>query len=143
MTNVQEFVQMAVKNLGIPESVGQSATQGVLGLIQKQAGTADFQGLLISFSGAEELLKGAPGGAAPQTGAGGMLGGLMEKAGSALGGNLGATLGVAGMLKQTGLDAGKAGPFVALLVNFLKQKAGADLVGRLLAKIPEIAKLAG
>lgn len=116
-----------------------SATSAILGAVEKEAGGGDFQKLLGAILGAAELLKGSGG---TESG-GGLLGGLMGQAGPALGGNLGGAVGLLGMLQGTGLKSEQFGPFVSLFLNFLKSKAGKDLVDRLLSQAPQLAKLAG
>lgn len=44
-------------------------------------------------------------------------------------------------LQGAGLDAGKAGPFVSMFFSFARQKAGADLVGRVVSQVPALAGL--
>lgn len=139
MAGIQEFIQMAAQNLGASESSVTSATSAVLGVVEKEADGADFQQLLGAIPGAADLLKGSGG---TESG-GGLLGGLMGQAGPALGGNLGAAVGLLGMLQGTGLKPDEFGPFVSLFLNFLKSKAGKDLLGRLLSQAPQLAKLAG
>ena len=66
-----------------------------------------------------------------------MLGGLGGMA-SGLGGKLGGAVGLAGALGASGLDAGKAGLFVKMFVDFVKQKASPDLVRSLMEKVPQL-----
>jgi hypothetical protein len=139
MAGIQDFIQLAVQNLGAPEDAVKSATSALLGAVGKEADTGDFQQLLGAIPGAADLLKGSSGGES----GGGLLGGLMEQAGSALGGNFGGAAGLLGMLQGTGLKTDQFGPFVSLFLNFVQSKAGKELVGRLLASAPRLAKLAG
>lgn len=73
---------------------------------------------------------------------GGGLGGLLSTAASAIGGGGGGALGLAGLLTQSGLDAGQIGSFVSMFLGFAKQHVGGDLINRLLDQVPEIKKLA-
>lgn len=139
MAGIQDFIQMAAQELGAPEGAVKSATSTVLGAVEKEADGGDFQQLLGAIPGAADLLKGSSG---TESGSG-LLGGLMGQVGPALGGNLGGAVGLLGMLQGTGLKSEQFGPFVSLLLNFLKSKAGKDLVGRLLSQAPQLAKLAG
>ena len=138
MAGIQEFIQMAAQNLGASESSVTAAASAVLGAVGKEADGGDFQQLLGAIPGAAGLLKGSGG---TESG-GGLLGGLMGQAGSALGGNLGAAVGLLGMLQGTGLKSDQFGPFVSLFLKFVESKAGKDLVGRLLSQAPQLAKLA-
>jgi len=137
---MQEFIQMVTKNLGVSEAKAKSATGGLLQLIKDKADTNDFTTLLSKLPGASELLAKAPQTAGATAGAGG-LGGIVGKAASAIGGKLGSGLELAGMFKQTGIDSGQIGTFVGMFLDFVKSKAGASLVQKLLGKVPELAKL--
>lgn len=144
---MQDFIQMAVSKLDISETQAGSATGAVLQLIQKHADGSDVQQLLGKVPGAQDVLAKAP--VAGGTGGGGLggalgggLGGLMSQASSMLGGGGGA-LGVLASLQQSGLEPGKIAQFVPMLLTFLKEKAGPDLLGKILGKVPELAKLAG
>lgn len=139
MAGIQEFIQMTSQNLGVSENAVKPATAAILGTLRKEAAPGDFEQLLAALPGASDLLG-------EQTGegkSGGLLGGLMQHAGAALGGGIGTSAGLLGMLQGTGLRADQFGPFVSLFLQFVQSKAGKDLVGRLLARAPELAKLAG
>lgn len=133
---MQDFIKMVVDNLGTNEQTARSATGGLLGLIQQHADKSDADELIGKLPGAADLLKETSGGG------GGLLGGIASQLGSAIGGGAGSALSVAGVLQGSGLDSGMIGKFVPLFFNFAKQKAGQELIGRLLSKIPHLAKLA-
>lgn len=133
---MQDFIKMVVDNLGTSEETARSATGGLLGLIQQHADKGDAAELLGKLPGAADLLKETSGGG------GGLLGGIASKLGSAVGGSAGTALGVAGVLKGSGLDSGMFGQFVSMFFDFAKQKAGQELIGRMLSKVPDLAKLA-
>ena len=95
---------------------------------------------MAKLPGAEQMVSEAPAAAAAAGAGGGMLGSLVAKGTSALGGG-GAAAGLVGTLQSAGLDAGKAGPFVSLFVNFAREKAGADLVGRITSNVPALAAM--
>ncbi|QQS09726.1 MAG: DUF2780 domain-containing protein [Phycisphaerales bacterium] len=158
---MQEFIQMAVKQLGINEQQAKSATSGVLGLLQKNAPADAFSGVMNSVPGASDLLKGLGGNPGASSGGGGGLGGLLGAAssvlggakqggssilgaaGSLLGGKGGDALGALGFLSNSGLSLDKAGSFVNLLAGYLKDKAGAGTVDKLLGAVPELKKFIG
>jgi hypothetical protein len=138
---MQEFIQMAVNQLGIKEETARSATGGLLQVLQENVGAGDFQNLQDAIPGASDLLKSVSGGG--EAGGGSLLKGVMGKALSTVGVDGGAALGIIGMLSQTGLGAKQVTEFVPMFVNFLKDKAGAGMVTQLLGKVPELKKLAG
>ena len=50
-------------------------------------------------------------------------------------------LGALAMLQGSGLDMSKLSQFVPMFFTFAKGKAGNELVGRVLGKLPELAKM--
>ncbi len=136
---MNDFIQMAVSKLGVSEQSAKSATGGVLDMIQKQVGGGDFSKLLGAVPGAADLLKSAP----SSGGGGGGLGGILGAASGLLGGKAGSILGAASMLEKSGLSLDKAGPFVSMLMDYFKGKAGNDLVSQILGKVPDLKKLLG
>lgn len=135
---MNDFIQMAVSKLGVSEQSAKSATGGVLDMIQKQVGGGDFSKLLGAVPGAADLLK-----TAPASGGGGGLGGLLGAASGLLGAKAGSILGAASMLEKSGLSLDKAGPFVSMLMDYFKGKAGNDVVSQILGKVPDLKKLLG
>jgi hypothetical protein len=139
MAGIQDFVTQAAQKLGLPAAVAGAGTGGLLGLAQQHLGAADFGRLAAALPGAGELVQSAGGGGG---GLGAALGGLAGKAGGLLGGGGGAA-GALGALAAAGLPAAKAGPFLEMLVGFLKQKLPADLLKTLASKVPGLGALAG
>lgn len=130
---MQEFIQSAVSQLGISEDQAKSATGGLLNFVKDQSDGNAVQELIAKLPGAEGLMASSDSG-----GGGGMLGGLA----AGLGGKLGGAGGVLAVLQGSGLDAGKISPFVTMLVNYAKQKAGPELVEKVIAQVPALKGLA-
>lgn len=135
---MSEFVQMAAQQLGLSESVSTQAAGKLLENIKQHVPTGDFTQLAAKVPGLTDLISRS----ATPTGGGG-LGGMLGTAGALLGGKLGSLAGLAGTLQSTGLSADKIGPFAAMLVNYMKEKAGGDLVSKILAHVPDLKKLVG
>lgn len=140
---MDEFIQLAVQQLGIKESGAKKATGGVLSLLKQHAPAADFQQLIAKLPGADALMNeaqgGGGGGGGVAAGVGGMLGSLNEM----LGGKGGSALSVAALLEQSGLSADKLGGLVTMLAGFIEGKAGRGLLDKVLGSVPEIRKLIG
>ena len=133
---MQEFIQMAVEQLGMKESGAKKATGGLLNLLKDNAPKGDFQELLGKLPGAQDVMKEASGGS-------GGLGGMLGSLGGMLGGKAGSALSVAALLEQSGLSTDKLGNFTSMFVGFLEGKAGKGLLDKVLANVPEIKKLIG
>lgn len=142
MAGIQDFIQSAAQQLGTSEDSTRSATAGLLQFVREKASGGDFQELLGKLPGAGELVASPSGATASTPSGGGMLGGVMGAASSAMGGK-GAGLDLVGLLGQSGFDLGKAGPFVSMFLNLIRDKGGADLLGRITKQIPQLKGLAG
>jgi hypothetical protein len=142
MTDINEFLQSAVSNLGVDESAARSGTGAMLRLFQKNASGADFSELLNRIPGAQSLLGEAPREEAPKPG-GGSLSSLLGQAAAGMGGSAGSALGLVEMLRKAGIGAEKTGPLAMMFVQFIQTKAGQDLAGRLLGSSPELKRLLG
>jgi hypothetical protein len=129
---MQEFIQSAVSQLGINEEQAKSATGGLLNFLKNQGGANEAQTLIAKIPGAEDVMQsaGASSESSGNLGGGGMLGGLTSAMGQS-GGALAA-------LQGSGLSASQAGPFVKMLVDYARQKAGPETVDRVLDKVPAI-----
>ena len=138
---MQEFIQMAAAKLGTSDGAARSAVGGLLKLVREEASPQDAQQLMSSLPGASQLL-GARDASTPGDG-GAILGGALKKAAGAASGKLGATLGLAGTLAGSGLNKSQIGPFVSLFVDYAKQKAGKDVVARILGRVPQLQQLLG
>lgn len=136
---MEELIQMATTQLGLPEERVRSATGGLLQMMQGNSDEKDFSTLLQQVPGADKLVKAAP--AADGGESGGMLGGLLNTAAAAVGGKAGSALGFAGIMSQSGLDAGQLGSLGAMLLPFLKGKVGGEVLGKLVSRIPELNSL--
>lgn len=142
MADIQDFVQMAMQNLGTSESTTQSATGMILKLVQQKASGGDFQQLLGGLTGAEGLMNAVPD-ASSGGGSGGLMGMIMSKVGSLFGGQAAGALGLLSQLQQSGLSADQAGPLASQFVNFAKENVGGDVVNNLVGSVPELKQLVG
>ncbi|MCA9292622.1 MAG: DUF2780 domain-containing protein [Phycisphaerales bacterium] len=133
---MQDFLKQAASQFGISEKQAGNATGGILNILKEHSGGSKFQDLMGKLPGAEGLMKQATGG-----GSGGDSGGIMGAVGGLLGGKAGNALSLAGILQGTGLKMDDMGSFVGKLVDYMKGKAGGDLVDKLIGKAPELSGL--
>ncbi len=142
MPQIEDFIQSAVGDLGISPDAAKTGVGAVLQSLQQGAEPGDFQQLLSSMPGAAALLSNVKGSAGAGESGGG-LGGALGAVGSMLGGGAGSALGLLNLLQGSGISSDKLGPFVSKFIDFAKSSAGQALIGRILSKAPEIAKLLG
>ncbi|MEN6642967.1 MAG: DUF2780 domain-containing protein [Armatimonadia bacterium] len=132
---MQEFIQMVTQRLGISESQATSATGGLLKGLQQHISEQDFSELQEKLPGSQEVMQEAP----EQEAAGGSL---LAKVGS-LGGTLGTVGGLIAPLTKSGLTQDKASGFIQMFLDYVRSKAGADLLGRIVGQVPGLSALAG
>ncbi len=155
---MQDFINMATKQLGISEGSAKQGTGALLSMVQQQLGAGDFSKLTGMLPGAQQLMTGG----ASSTGGGGIagaLGGLMgggKTSGGGLGalasaasgllgkdaGGLGQIAGLVSQLSNAGIGTDKAGGFVKLFMDYVSGKGGGDVVSKLLRNA-DIKKLIG
>jgi len=139
---MEEFIQSIAKQLGISEDVAKSITAKVMGLIKGKLGDSDFSSLASKIPGADNLAAGNAG-ITEGSGGGGLLGSLTKMASSAIGGDAGEGLEIAGMMKSAGLDTEQGTSFLSKMVEFIKEKAGDQIVDQITEKIPALKSVLG
>lgn len=135
---MEEFLQLAQSKLGLSASESESSTSAVVSLIKDKMPAGDFGDLVNKIPG-----LGAMGEAESTAGGGGLLGGLASKASSFLGGGSDSSLGLVQKLATSGLSFDNAGSFVGLFTEFIKDKAGEGMLGKVLSSVPELKRLLG
>ncbi len=139
---MDELIKQITSQLGIDESIATTATQKAMAMIKDQAGDDLFGKISAAIPGAEDVASAgaADGGASA---GGGMLGKLAGMASSAMGGSAGGGLELASMLSGAGVDKDKMGGFVTMIIDFLKARAGDEVMDQVLAKFPMLKTLLG
>jgi hypothetical protein len=122
---MKELIDMLTKNLGVSGQQAEGGAAVLFKAAKDKMGGAEFDQLLSGVPGVGDLLKKAP--ASGGGGLGGMLGGLA----SAVGGNAGTIAAIVGGFGKLGLTTDHAKKFVPVILEFLKAKAGPDVVAKL------------
>jgi hypothetical protein len=139
---MDELIQQLTSKLGIDPSVAQNATGKAMALVKEHAGDDLFAKISSAVPGASQAAEGASEASAGGED-GGMLGKLAGMASSALGGSAGGGLELGAALNSAGLDTAQIGQFVRTIVDFVKEKAGEDVVNQLLDEFPMLKTLIG
>ncbi|TWU60593.1 hypothetical protein Poly51_08710 [Rubripirellula tenax] len=142
---MDELIAQLTSKLGIDESVANAATGKAMALVKQHAGDELFGKIASAIPGAvESAATGASdAGSDAASGGAGMLGKLAGMASSALGGSAGGGLELGAALTGAGLEPDKMGGFVSMIVGFLKEKAGAEVMDQVMAKFPMLKTLLG
>lgn len=136
---MQDFIQLAANTLGIGEGQARTATGGVLSLLAQYGDAGDVSKLFAKVPGAEALANQVEDDATgPSTG---LMGAITGALGSGFGEQFTDTLQILQQVQETGLQSDSFEKLTGLLFDYLKQKAGPQLVAQLTAKLPDLFKL--
>lgn len=133
---MQDFIRMASSRLGLSDSQTRSATGGLLQGLKQNVSDSDFSELQQQMPESQDLMQEAP------QQEGGLMGGLTSQIGK-LGGKLGSIGGIAGPLLSSGLNQDQAGGLVSMFLDYVRQKAGSGLLGRIVSQVPGLESFAG
>jgi len=139
---MDQIIKTLSQSLGLPEPAVRAGVGIILNFVKQksaESGGAQFNALLGLLPGANELMATAP--AAGDATSGASLGGLLAKAGSMLGGNLGDTAAALGALQGAGIPMDKAGDLASGFFSEAKGVAGDDAVNAVLKNLPAIASM--
>jgi len=133
---MDELIKQLTSQIGIDASTANQAVGAVMSLLKKEGGDDLFGKIAAAIPGAQVAAETTP--APTESGGGaGLLGPVMGM----LGGSAGKGLALATALKGLGIDERKVGSFATIVIDFIKQKAGADVVSQLIAKLPMLKSL--
>lgn len=137
---MEQIIKTLSQNLGLPEAAVRAGVGIILNFIKQKtadSSASQFTALLGLLPGASDLMASAPTGGNAEGG----LGGLLAKAGSLLGGNLGDAAEALSALQGAGVPMDKTGELARGFFDQAKTVAGDDAVNAVLKNIPAITSL--
>lgn len=138
VTAMDELIKQLTSQIGVDASTANKAVATVMSLLKKEGGDDLFSKIAAAIPGAQAAADTTP---APTESAGG--GGLLGSVMGMLGGSAGKGLALAAALKGLGINEDKLGSFATIVIDFIKQKAGPDVVNQLIAKLPMLKSMLG
>jgi uncharacterized membrane protein YeaQ/YmgE (transglycosylase-associated protein family) len=134
---MDDILRELSSRLGIAFDQAESGAGALLSFIGENASQLDFQQLLNSVPEAASWMgKTAMDGAMDG-------GGLFDQAAGLLGGFVGSASGVLTALSRSGLNPEAAFRFVPEMLGLLQERAGGDLISRLMGSIPVLGEFVG
>lgn len=130
---MEELIKQVTSRFGVSESDAQQAVSMVMSLLKKQGNDDLFGKIAAAIPGADQAADSAP---APEENAG-----LLGKVAGMFGGNAGQGAALVSALSKTGLKADQLSGFGELVINFIKQKAGPQVVDQLVGQVPMLKAL--
>lgn len=139
---MDELIEQLTSKLGIDSSVAKMGVGKTMSMLKDQAGDDLFGKIAGAIPGAAQAAQGEASSAAAPAG-GGLLGKLAGMASSAIGGGGGSGLELGAALAGAGISSDKLGPFLSMIVGFLKDKVGDEVMDQVMAKFPMLKTLLG
>jgi hypothetical protein len=130
---MDELIKQIATKFGIPESVAQQAVGMLMSFLKKEGSSELFGQIAAAIPGANQAADQAP---EPQEAAG-----LLGKVAGMLGGTTGKGAALASALTNTGLNSDQLAGFGEVVINFIKEKAGPQVVDQLLSQVPMLKSL--
>ena len=121
---MKELIDMLTGALGVNANQAEGGAAVLFKAARDKLGDGEFSKLLGGVPGLSDLVKKAP---ASGGGLGGLLGGLA----GAVGGNAALISTIVGGFGKLGLTTDDAKRFVPVILDFLRRKAGPDVVSKL------------
>ncbi len=131
---MDEFIQLVTKQLGLSAADGKSATGSILKMIQEQLDPATFSQITSKLPGIQGLISDSQ----QAVGSGGLMGSLTSLAGSFMGEKAKGVAEITAALTKSGVSLDKIPQYLTMLIEFLKNKLGNDLFASVAAKLPEL-----
>lgn len=139
---MDELIEQLTSKLGIDASTAKSVTGRTMKALEENVGGDLFSKISSSIPGVGDMIS-QFGGSGSQQSAGGssMLGKLAGMASSMIGGKAGGGLELGATLAEAGLKPEKLGSVLTMIMDFIKDKAGAEVVDQVLEKFPMLKML--
>ncbi len=136
---IEELVQKAATHAGLSPQQSESALSGALFLIEKHGEPAKVKTLFDAIPGSAELAQ--KGGALTVSKGGGLMAGLMSKAGGSSGAAMSDGMAMNQQLTRQGVTISDMQKILPLAMNWVQEKTGADMLRDVLTTIPGLGPL--
>jgi hypothetical protein len=136
---IEELVFKVADKIGLSPDQARTGLSAALALIEKHGERGKVDELFQAVPGASQLA--AQGQAMTAAKTGGLMGGLMRGAGGASGAAMADAMQVGQKLAKAGVTTSDMQALLPIAMEFVKEKAGKDLLRDVLSSIPGIGKL--
>jgi len=130
---MDELIAKLTQAAGIDAATAQKAVGIILSFLQKEAPAEHVEQAIAAIPGAQQAAEQQAGEAA---GGGGLMAGL----GGLMGGGAGGLMALAGQLTGAGLSMGQMQTVGKELFAHVREKAGEDVVGGIVAAVPGLSQ---
>ena len=136
---IDELVQKAAAHTGLSEAQSRGALSGALFLIEKHGEPDKVRELFEAIAGSAELA--GDGAALTASKGGGLMAGLMGKAGGAGGAAMSDAMAMNQQLTRQGVTISDMQKILPLAMTWVREKTGRDLLRDVLVSVPGLGPL--
>jgi hypothetical protein len=136
---IEELVQKAAAHAGLSPDQSRSALSGALFLIEKHGEPDKVQALFQAIPGSAELAQ--AGSTLTANKGGGLMAGLMAKAGGSGGAAMSDAMAMNQQLTRQGVTISDMQKILPLSMTWVQEKTGSDLLRDVLASVPGLGPL--
>ena len=136
---IEDLVQKAAAHAGLSLEQSRSALSGALFLIDKHGDPGKVRALFDAIPGAEEMAN--QGAALTANKGGGLMAGLMSKAGGSGGAAMSDAMAMNQQLTRQGVTISDMQKILPLAMGWVRETTGSDLLREVLASIPGLGPL--
>ena len=129
---MQDFIGSVTEKLGVDESVATNVTSNAMSWLKDNIGGDLFSNLSAKVEGANDMAE--TGSSDVDDGGGGLMGSIGGLASNLMGGDDAG--GIAGLLGKSGLSMDKVPEYGQMLMNFIKEKCGDQIIQQIVEKVP-------
>ena len=140
---MEALIKQLSERLGIDQGTAEAATGKAMSMIKQNVDHDTFSSLASRIPGLDGLVSKADADNNDGDEGGGLMGSLTGMASGFLGGSAGNALELGSILSGKGLPMDKMGEFAEMLVNFIKDHAGEEILEQIFAKFPILKSLLG
>ena len=136
---IDELVQKAATHAGLSVDQSRSALSGALFLIDKHGDPIKVRALFDAIPGCAEMV--VHGAALTANKGGGLMAGLMNKAGGSSGAAMSDAMAMNQQLTRQGVTISDMQKILPLAMGWVQEKTGSDLLRQVLASVPGLGPL--
>ena len=138
---MNDFVQQAVSALGLDVGTAQSAVGALLKGARDNLPSEDYATLAENIDGVDELIDASPQETSGAEGVQGAVKGVLGRVADALGAEKHGSVGAGALLGLAGLTPEQMPRFVEMFLEYVRERAGADVAGNLISKMSGLLDL--
>ena len=139
---MDELIKQLTGKFGVDASTATNLTAKTMEVVKENVGSELFSKISAAVPGLGDMLAGdAEGAPSKPASSGGLMGMVTGLATSFLGKKAGSGLELGNILANAGISSDKLGGFLETIVEFIREKAGNEIVEQVLEKVPMLKAL--